>query len=209
MSRLDWFTIAVVSICILAIGFLLLKTSSLLKNENSIMQDPTTELLNDSDSDLSEDDIYTDETIDPDTDDEDALAAKGSDSDESSEDLSDAATDGINKGRTDNDTSGDEDDADTEELAEETSRINTSPSASGNSGGNYMVVAGSFSQMINAENFVKKLKNQGYDGAEIGKFNAGKYATALAGRFDAQADAQALVAELKAKGIEAYIQKRK
>jgi len=208
MSRLDWFTIAVVGICIAAIVFLLIKTSSLLNNENSIMADPNTELLDDADSDLSEDDIYTDETIDPDNDENDDSFASEDDID--SGELTDATAtaaedDGMNTGKGGSDDYEEEEEEPEEEAP---SRINTSPS-SGDSGGNYMVVAGSFAQMLNAENFVKSLQKKGYAGAEVGKFNAGKYATALAGRFDSQSEAQALVADLKANGIEAYIQKRK
>lgn len=209
MSRLDWFTIAVVAICILAILFLLGKTSSLLNNENSIMTDPNTEISGDTDLDSDESDIYTDETLEPsdmDEDSDNSIDAAGDDAIASSDGDS-SEDEGANTGK-----SIDASETDIEEPIEEEEpvRVNTSPSSgSASSGGNFMVVAGSFAQMINAENMVRDLQKKGFASAEIGKFNAGKYATALAGRFDSQAEAQSLVADLKAKGIDAYIQKRK
>ena len=201
MSRLDWFTIAVVGICILAIAFLLWKTSSLLGNENSMLNDQDTEITIDGDSDIDDSEIYTDETLDPD----------GFDDEDDSLNDEDAVASTDEDDAMDSDEDMDDSDSEMEEpMEEEPTRVNTSPSASASSsGGNFMVVAGSFAQMINAENMVKNLQKKGFASAEVGKFNAGKYATALAGRFDSQAEAQALVTELKAQGIEAYIQKRK
>lgn len=210
MSRLDWFTIAVVGICILAILFLLGKTSSLLNNESSIITDPNVELSDVSELDSDESDIYTDETLEPSDLEEDADGDATNDETVASNSGKSSEDNGINIGKA---ASGSETDTATdivETAVEEPVRVNTSPSSpASSSGGNFMVVAGSFAQMINAENMVRDLQKKGFAGAEIGKFNAGKYATALAGRFDSQAEAQSLVADLKAKGIEAYIQKRK
>ena len=206
MSRLDWFTIAVVTICIAAILFLLAKTSSLLNNEDNILTDPTTIVDDVDDSDLDDSDIYTDDTMEPEDD--------GDDSDPSVSDAeADAAGEDDIDDSSDDDDSGDDDGYTTgkntdDGASDDEPKVNTSPSG-GDVGGDYLVVAGSFQQMINAENFVKKLQGMGYSDATIGKFNAGKYATALAGRYDSRADAQALVDELKGKGIEAYLQIKK
>jgi len=207
MSRLDWFTIAVVGICILAIAFLLWKTSDLINKEDSLLENSGTEITTGDGSNFDDDDVFTDETIEPDNfDDNDDMAnedneAVASKDGESSEGYA-----------TDDDEDMDDSESGMEESMEdeESTRVNTSPSANAySSGGDFMVVAGSFAQMINAENMVKNLQKKGFASAEVGKFNAGKYATALAGRFDSQAEAQALVSELKGQGIEAYIQKRK
>ena len=212
MSRLDWFTIAVVTICIAAILFLLARTSILLNNENNIMSDPDTSIIDEvDDPDLDDSDIYTDETMEPDGEDEELY------DDETSSDTDDDLADDYDDLDDSSDSAsegGEGDDGYTtgknsiEESDEDEPKVNTSPSF-GDAGGKYLVVAGSFQQMLNAENFVRKLQGMGYSGASVGKFNAGKYATALAGRYDAKADAKALVDELKAKGIEAYIQIKK
>ena len=207
MSRLDWFTIAVVAICISAILFLIYRVGALQDNEEKTNSDATTIVDDRNDDNLDDSDIYTDETIDPDGDfaDEDADFISTDDEDASMDDDSSAAS-----GEQENDSlSDDENDnsADDESFDDEP-KINTSPSSDA-SLGKYMVVAGSFQQMLNAENFVSKLRGMGYSNAVVGKFNAGKYATALADRFDNPSDAQALVTELKGKGIDAFIQTKK
>ena len=212
MSRLDWFTIAVVTICIAAILFLLAKTSSLLNNEDNILTDPTSIVDDVDDSDLDDSDIYTDDTMEPEEDGDDSdpavadAEADAAGEDDMGNDLDDeSGDDGDDSSADDGYTTGKNTD---DGASDDEPKVNTSPSG-GDAGGDYLVVAGSFQQMINAENFVRKLQGMGYADAAIGKFNAGKYATALAGRFDSREDAKALVDELKEKGIEAYLQIKK
>lgn len=77
------------------------------------------------------------------------------------------------------------------------------------SNGNYLVVAGTFRQMINAEQELAKLKAKGYDNAYIAKFNKSTYASLIIDRFDSSASAKQYVKSLKQKGMEAYVHKKR
>ena len=88
------------------------------------------------------------------------------------------------------------------------SRTANTPS-SYNADGEYLVVAGSFRQMINAEKELRKLKGMGYDNASIGKFNNSTYASLIVDRFHNAAEAQAYVKIVKKKGLTAYVHKKR
>nr|HMQ60260.1 SPOR domain-containing protein [Flavilitoribacter sp.] len=76
------------------------------------------------------------------------------------------------------------------------------------SSGNFLVIAGSFRQKANAEAQVKRLKKSGYDQSGVETFNNGALAVAMVDRFNSYAEAEKLVAELKKKGIDAFIKKK-
>jgi cell division protein FtsN len=74
----------------------------------------------------------------------------------------------------------------------------------------YLVWGGSFSTRLGAEEEQAKFKKLGYNKAEISLFDKGKYAVVIVGRYPTQAQAQALVNELKSKhNISAIAKKKK
>ncbi|MFN7118066.1 MAG: SPOR domain-containing protein, partial [Saprospiraceae bacterium] len=75
--------------------------------------------------------------------------------------------------------------------------------------GDYLVLAGSFSVRANADTEVSRLQKMGYANAEVSPFNRGKFAVVLVDRFTDMADAQALVKELKSKGVDSYVQEKR
>ncbi len=80
---------------------------------------------------------------------------------------------------------------------------------SSSTNGNFLVVAGTFKQEINAEIQLKKFKQMGYVNAEIGKFNKSTYASLIVNRFSSSAAANSLVKSLKNKGIDAYVHEKR
>lgn len=75
---------------------------------------------------------------------------------------------------------------------------------------NFLVVAGTFKQMANAEVQLKKFKNMGYYDAEIGKFNKSTYASLIVDRFATSAEAKQFVKTLKGKHkVDAYVHKKR
>ncbi len=78
------------------------------------------------------------------------------------------------------------------------------------SSGDFLVVAGSFRQRHNAELLVRQLQQKGYRNAKIGFFNNGAYASAIVGRFRSATEAEAMVQELKTEhGVEAYVHQKR
>ena len=75
--------------------------------------------------------------------------------------------------------------------------------------GLYMVVAGTYRQMINAETELKKLKRQGYENATIAKFNKSTYASLIVDRFSSSAAAYKYMNTLKAKGMDVYVHRKR
>lgn len=73
----------------------------------------------------------------------------------------------------------------------------------------YLVWGGSFSTRQGAEEEQVKFKKLGYNKAEVSLFDKGKYAVVIVGRYPTQAQAQALVNELKSKHNISSIAKKK
>jgi len=74
----------------------------------------------------------------------------------------------------------------------------------------YLVWGGSFSTRLGAEEEQAKFKKLGYHKTEVSLFDKGKYAVVIVGRYPTQAQAQALVNELKSKhNISAIAKKKK
>ena len=72
-----------------------------------------------------------------------------------------------------------------------------------------MVVAGTFKQMINAEQALKKYKKMGYENATIAKFNNSAYASLIVDRFNSSSEAKSYASTLEKKGLEAYVHKKR
>lgn len=210
MSRLDWFTITVVGICLAAIVFLISKAPGC--NSTSGVDNDKSEL----EIDLEKNGLLDDDTIDPDNmdGDVDAGLTDGDSVDDSDELMDDTDTavdtdDGAisgGEGATNSGRKGGSIAEDAEDIEDDV-QVNTSPSRTSN--GDYMVIAGSFSLMHNAENFVKKLNSKGFPNATVAKFNTGKFASVIVDYYDSGADASEMVKKLKAAGVEAYVQRKK
>jgi cell division protein FtsN len=83
----------------------------------------------------------------------------------------------------------------------------TKPAASSAStGGQHLVIAGNFTQKVNAEQRVQELKKAGFPDAEVVNFDLSEYHTVCVGRFDDVNEARKLVKKLKDyHKIDAYV----
>ena len=72
-------------------------------------------------------------------------------------------------------------------------------------GGRYQVRAGSFSVMDNARDLLEKVIKMGYQQAEIGKVNGGKYATVVVMRTNDKSAATKVMDKLEDKGVDAFV----
>ena len=198
MSRLDYVTISIVVICLIALGFLVYKTIGLLAGDKPQAIEPI-EYTNPDDTAADDEyDLEEGETLSDDYEE----GGPASDEDLDDDDLSSSEDyeliDDEEPVSSDDDYEEDssEDDADYEEAATSTQSI---------ASGNYLVVAGTYRQKINAENQVRKLKRAGFDESRVASFNRGAYAVALVGSHDSRSDAIAQVDQLKDKGFSAFV----
>lgn len=192
MSRLDYVTIAIVAVCVAALVYLIYMTTNLLGAD----EDPitTTETTNENSEDAEDDTYYFD--------DEGEIVDDSSTTtpDENYDDY--VSDDELDKGKTSYDEeSSYDDDANTEDNYQEPSHVSSSS-------GDYMVLAGTFRVIANAESMVKRLRGMGYSSASVEKMDRGAYAVALVDRFDSYSEAKSLVNQLEGKGIAALVQKK-
>jgi cell division septation protein DedD len=100
--------------------------------------------------------------------------------------------------------------ADTEEDAKPSRTKVRDLDAEGSNSPKYMVLAGTFTVMDNAREQMESLVKKGFEEAEVGKFNRGKFACAIAKRTNSLSEAKAVMAKLKAKGFkDALVKERK
>jgi len=196
MSRLDFFTIFVVALCILAIIFLIFKATELAKGD-SVTVPETTGFTDDSADITDEEDLY--------------------DSDEYNDETLSGEANSDKNGGTSAGGSGEDDDADLEEdemdmdgadEAEATTKTIKEPEviSTDASLGKYLVIAGTFKIRAGAETLVRKLRNAGYPKAKMSIFDKGTYAVVLVDRFTSKSEAQSLASRLTKGGTEAYVQ---
>jgi len=232
MSKLDWFTILVIAVCVLAIG-------ALIWNAKNLYQDTNNKPAN---TDISED--YTD-TADNDIEATYDINVDG-DGDGDNGVNTNSSAGGSSAIHSDSDIAREAAEADAEEAriaereaAEEAARVNnsggsesgrintnTSPSSRDNgiatnspsststravstSEGNFMVLIGSYTQMISAERMLRSVRSKGYRSAKIEKFNNGKYARVLVDRRKTLNSARDLQAELMDDGFRDILIKEK
>lgn len=82
----------------------------------------------------------------------------------------------------------------------------TSSSTSASTTGMHLVIAGNFTQKVNAEQRVAELKKAGYKDAEVINFDLSEYHTVCVGRFTDVNEARKLVKKLKDyQKIDAYV----
>jgi len=75
--------------------------------------------------------------------------------------------------------------------------------------GDYLLVTGSFSNELNANSYVEKLKKMGYNNASKVVFDFSQYFTVIAGKYKSESTARTKEKELERKGVDAYVHKVK
>lgn len=71
----------------------------------------------------------------------------------------------------------------------------------------FLVIAGSFSNEVNADRMVQKLKDMGYSDTQKVVFDFSQYYSVVTGKHDSEANARDMSLELKNKNINAYVHK--
>lgn len=215
MSRLDIITIAIVVVCLAALGYLVYKIAGLYKTE-----EPTSSVAEGYGNDAAVDEqTYTDwddevNAAGDDVDLDDDELGSYADTDEtsttdgtSSYDQSemDSGTDVAETGASDEAEDETDNSSSASNSGSSSSSTATATQSTPRSTGRYMVIAGSYRQRTNADNQVAKLRKMGYDQARVELFDRGSYAVVLVNRFNAYGDAKRLVSELSGKGIDAMV----
>lgn len=205
MSRLDYFTIAVVAVCIIAIIFLLYKTSDLIGGKSETQ----TELQKTLKEMGIEEDMEDTDTLNYDSTESDDMAATSEPSTDRT--TQPAAAKSSSKPATT--TTPKTTDAAPKTTAKTTTAQPAAKTAEkpaqATASGDYLVVAGSFKVLENAENEAKRLRKMGYPNASVGKSNNGTFATLIVDRFSNEKDAAKLVEDLKTKNIIAYVHRKR
>ena len=212
MSRLDYVTIAIVGAILLILGFLVFRVVGLFNEENGEPIEQTEQTIADlQNAEEPEEDTYKydDEGDIVKEDIEEALPAKDIDLDDEElgdyDEIADEPTVDDYTADQESEEYNDEDSTTPDAYDEE----ETADDDTDSTGGDYMVIAGSFTVKANAEREVSRLKDKGYDNAEVGMFNRGTYANVIVDRFDSVERAKELAKELKSKGIPAYVQEKR
>ena len=203
MSRLDFVTIAIVTLCVAALAILIVRVVKLTAEDSN---DMTTAEMDDYDKYFEDSDAKNEDTY---SFDEETTAAE-------------EAVPTIDQPEEKNDNVKEEGNSEVPVPAETVEAIkNEQPTTAnrsvttdntptlGNAEGTFMVIAGSFSVKNNAEAFAEKIRGLGYTNVETGKFNKGTYTAVLVDRYNDMDDAKAAVRELKKQhSISAYVQRQ-
>ena len=75
--------------------------------------------------------------------------------------------------------------------------------------GDFVVVAGNYLLESNADVMVKKLKKNGFNGAEKVVFDKSEFFTVIAGKYSSHDQASKSLSALKSKGVDAYVHRKK
>ncbi len=206
MSKLDYVTIAIVGICIMAILFLVYKMTNVFKDGK---QPDKTEIAADN---VESEDVYDyeiDETVDSTSD----QGAKGNAvSDQST--ATKPATTSVPADKAETSVADTKGEDEVQEAVEEATGAKTTKPAKPIAGetaeatypdGKYMVIAGSFKVKESADKTVSKLRKLGYDNARVELFDRGKFAVVMVDRFGNMAEAERLVKKLGGDGIKSYV----
>ncbi len=192
MSKMDFATTLIVGICLALLAFLIYKAVKLYNGpaEPIAIEEPDG-YYNNEYQDAA--DTYTDA---------DSLAAAGTlDDNLSYDDVTPSDNGSYEDSEMDNDA--------VKEETRPAPSTTTSSTSDSKGEGDYLVIAGSYQQKINAQNQVARLRKLGYSDAGVEIFNHGALAVALVDRFYSYSDALALHRELKGKGIEVFIKKKR
>ncbi len=216
MSKLDVLTIAIVIVCLAALGYLVYKIVNLVNPP----EEPTSSI-----EDSYEDTASTDESTykdwdnevdtagdDVDLDDDQVATYGNTDNDENT---TGAASTNASADEMDNETSGlaEKDNLTDETTSKGSTATATTPTPAVNNStsnsGRYMVVAGSYRQRVNADNQVARLRKMGYNNTQVSLFDRGSFAVVLVDRFSSYGDAKRVVNELAGKGVDAIVDEKK
>lgn len=225
MSKLDLSTIIIVALCIFALGFLIWKTVGLNKDKNT--SENTTQIVTPTD-DPNEDYEFDDEgeII------SDASTQSGVGGSSSSSTVGSATGVDSNNGSTTTNSGADNTSG---SIASSGNSGNNSSIDAGNSSsssvnggaaggtsstsrptfydddsrGQYLVLAGAFRIKDNGINEARRIRRMGYNDAEMTLMDRGTYATVLVDRFTSMSEAKALVSDLRAKGVESYVHRKR
>ncbi|WP_020537015.1 SPOR domain-containing protein [Lewinella cohaerens] len=216
MSKLDVLTIAIVIVCLAALGYLVYKIVNLVNPP----EEPTSSIEDSYEDTASTDDsTYKDwddevDTAGDDVDlDDDQVATYGNTDNE--ENTTGAASTNASADEMDNETSGlaEKDNLTDETTSKGSTATTTTPTPAVNNStsnsGRYMVVAGSYRQRVNADNQVARLRKMGYNNTQVSLFDRGSFAVVLVDRFSSYGDAKRLVNELVGKGVDAIVDEKK
>lgn len=213
MSRLDWFTIILVTLLLGALGFLIYRTVQLIRQDDTAAPKTEISATAKTDNSTSPASAPAGNATAPAADDQDL------DDDELAYDPQEieAPVEKEEKpteksAKTETNTAAEKKPASNTEptrtaSSETTPKGGTPTSYSSSSTGDYMVVAGSFSLKHNADNQVSVLKEMGYQNARVEMTKGGALASAMVDRFRDRTSAQKLVDELKGKGVDAIVKK--
>lgn len=217
MSKLDLLTIAIVIVCLAALGYLVYKIVNLMNPPEA----PTTSIEDSYDANAIDEDTYTDW--------DDEVNEADGDVDYDDDDAGTNITDDADYAETEAGTSYEDDstydatemDSESDGLAETGTTTSTAGSGGGDSGaatssyddsssrstssGKYMVVAGSFRQRSNADSHAARLRKLGYSNTEVTLFDRGSYAVVLVDRFSSLSQAKSLVGDLAEDGVDALV----
>ncbi len=188
MSRLDYITIAIVALCILAILFLVYKMTDLFtgKETKDKIENVTAPVE-------EEDDMYDyeiDNAIDS------AGTATSDEAGGTQPSTTTPATAQPGSKVLDASSSPSETDGET---------TTSQPVKATSSGGKFMVLAGSFKLKASADREAQRLRSKGYTNASVEIFDRGKYAVILVDRFNNMAEAERLVKKLSQDKVESYV----
>ncbi len=198
MSRLDYFTITIVLVCLLAIGFLLYKTTNLFKKKEPV---PIEAPVEQEDSSAYDVDEYGDSTSFMA---EDTVDYWG-ESDKAEEYAEPPSGEGVSEGVNASEDFSDQNNSDSPFGEGENYPDGDAMASSGD----YLVLGGTFVKMANAKRRLNALQRAGYSRAQIVLFDRGKYAVVLVDRFGDIDAARDLVADMKAKGLEAALYEKR
>ena len=224
MSKLDWFTTLVIAVCVIAIGALIWNAKNLYQDTTSASAD--TDISEDyTDTSVDDVNETYDINVDGDGDGDNGVnttgkAGGGSAIQYDSDVAREAAEADAEEARM---AEREAAEVAARKNGSESARINTntSPSSGNNSNsgistksttssssaasrsqatstseGKYLVLIGSYTQMISAERMLRSVRSKGYRSAKIEKFNHGKYARVLVDRRKTKNSALDLQAEL-------------
>lgn len=180
MSRLDYLTIGIIAVIVLAVLYLVYKMTDLFQS-NALETPPAVE------QPVAEPEYdYYDEPYD--TLAEDTFPA------EDEIDYSEPASDSF---------------ADEADDTPEYSYEDESATSTTDTEGEYFVLAGTFSIRANADRMVAQLKQLGYEQARVGTFNRGRFAGAIICCYPTPDAAREVASALTAQGIEAVVYRKR
>jgi cell division septation protein DedD len=195
MSKLDYITVGIVALCILAIGFLVYKMTDLFNSDkpaDKIEAAPDT-------VEVEDDDVYDYELKD------EIDSTKAATDSAGQPGVSTPPATKPSTTTTTTTTPPTEKPASTTTPSANDKPATTGTSSTYSSDGKFMVIAGAFTQKSSARAEADRLKKMGYKSASVEIFDRGKYAVILVDRFDNMADAERLQKKLKADKVAAYI----